>query len=94
MDVRLPYPIKWKYDRAELWADGIIHVLGVGLALAGAIAMLIYFLPNMPAATSISSGSISRAFWQRSEFRLSTISGRFRRPNGSCAVLTTRLSIF
>lgn len=56
MNVRLPHPIKWKYDRAELWADGIIHVLGVALALGGAIAMLVYFLPNMPAATSISSG--------------------------------------
>ncbi len=56
MNVRPPHPVKWKYDRAELWADGVIHVLGVGLALAGAIAMLFYFLPNMPAVTSISSG--------------------------------------
>ncbi len=56
MNMRLPQPIKWKYDRTELWADGVIHVLGVALALAGAIAMLLYFLPNMPAATSISSG--------------------------------------
>src|SRR5690606_36329720 len=56
MNVRLPHPIKWKYDRAELWADGVIHVLGVGLTLAGAIAMLVYFLPNMPAAISIASG--------------------------------------
>ncbi len=46
----------WRYDRAELWADGAIHVLGVALALAGAVAMLRDFLPNMPAATSISSG--------------------------------------
>ncbi len=56
MNVRLPHPIKWKYDRAELWADGVIHVLGVGLALVGSVAMLVHFLPNMPAVTSISSG--------------------------------------
>ncbi|WP_343313248.1 hemolysin III family protein [Brucella sp. BE17] len=55
MNVRLPDSIKWKYDRAELWADGVIHVLGVTLALVGAVAMLIRFLPNMPVATSISS---------------------------------------
>ncbi|MBA8837120.1 hemolysin III family protein [Ochrobactrum sp. RH2CCR150] len=53
--MKLPDTIKWHYDRAELWADGVIHVLGVALAFAGAIAMLIYFLPNSPAATSISS---------------------------------------
>lgn len=55
MNVRLPDSIKWKYDRAELWADGVIHVLGVTLALVGAVAMLIRFLPNMPATTSIAS---------------------------------------
>ncbi|MGU3401427.1 PAQR family membrane homeostasis protein TrhA [Brucellaceae bacterium D45D] len=55
MNVRFPDSMNWKYDRAELWADGVIHVLGVTLALAGAVAMLIRFLPNMPAATSISS---------------------------------------
>lgn len=34
----------------------MVHVLGVALAFAGAIAMLFYFLPNMSATTSISSG--------------------------------------
>ncbi|MEL4068739.1 hemolysin III family protein [Ochrobactrum sp. GPK 3] len=52
--MKLPDTIKWHYDRAELWADGVIHVLGVALAFAGAIAMLIYFLPNSSASTSIS----------------------------------------
>lgn len=31
------------YDRAELWADGIVHVAGVILAVSGAIALLWYF---------------------------------------------------
>lgn len=31
------------YDRAELWADGIIHVIGVSLAVSGAVVMLWYF---------------------------------------------------
>ncbi|PWL19753.1 DNA-binding protein [Falsochrobactrum shanghaiense] len=55
MDAGLPYKVKWKYDRAELWADGIVHVLGVALAVAGALAMFIYSLPHLPAAASISA---------------------------------------
>lgn len=55
MDVRLPYSIEWKYDKAELWADGIIHLLGVVLAIIGAISMLLYLLPSVPPAISISS---------------------------------------
>lgn len=31
----------WPYDRAEVIADGVIHALGVGLALAGAVALFI-----------------------------------------------------
>ncbi|EXU82313.1 hypothetical protein AX23_14420 [Brucella melitensis 548] len=73
-----------------MWADGVIHVLGVGLALAGAIAMLFYFLPNMPAVTSISSGVYLASSLPRSEFPPFTISGRSPRPNGSCAVSTIR----
>lgn len=30
------------YDKAELWADGIVHVVGVALAIGGAVAMLWY----------------------------------------------------
>lgn len=55
MTIKLPHAVKWQYDRAELWADGVIHVLGVALALVGTIAMLVMFLPTMPAATSVSS---------------------------------------
>lgn len=54
--MRLPYSIEWKYDKAELWADGIIHLLGVVLAIIGAISMLLYLLPSVPPAISISSG--------------------------------------
>ncbi len=55
MTIKLPHSLNWKYDRAELWADGVIHVLGVALALAGSIAMLVMFLPTMPAFISVSS---------------------------------------
>lgn len=55
MNVRLPHSVNWRYDKAELWADGVVHVLGVALAVIGSVAMLIYFLPKVSAGTSISS---------------------------------------
>ena len=33
--------VAWRYSVAELWVDGIVHVLGVGLALAGAVVFSI-----------------------------------------------------
>jgi hemolysin III len=36
---------RFVYDRAELWADGVIHVLGVALALAGVVALVTVFAP-------------------------------------------------
>lgn len=50
-----PGSLAWRYDRAELWADGVIHVLGVVLAVAGSGAMLAYFLPKASWLTSASS---------------------------------------
>lgn len=32
--------VAWPYSTAELWADGVIHVLGVVLAVAGAAAFV------------------------------------------------------
>ncbi len=34
-------PIHWSYDRAELIADAIVHVLGVSFALGGTIALFL-----------------------------------------------------
>jgi hemolysin III len=31
----------WKYDRVELIADGIVHAIGVGLGLVGAITIVV-----------------------------------------------------
>lgn len=54
MTVKLAYVINWDYDRSELWADGIVHVTGVVLAVLGAFAMLLFLLPNMPMSVSVS----------------------------------------
>jgi hemolysin III len=32
-------PIHWNYDRTELIADGIVHAVGVGFGLVGAIVV-------------------------------------------------------
>ncbi|MCC7347262.1 MAG: hemolysin III family protein, partial [Variibacter sp.] len=36
-----PLHLSWLYDRAETIADGVVHVLGVALAVAGAIVLAI-----------------------------------------------------
>lgn len=38
--MRKPAAIDWRYDRAELTADGVVHVTGVALALIGAVAVV------------------------------------------------------
>jgi hemolysin III len=46
-DVQQP-KYSWNYDRAELWMDGIIHVLGVLLALTGAVLLLVFAIDLSP----------------------------------------------
>jgi hemolysin III len=36
-----PSRLTWNYDRRELLADGVVHAIGVGLALVGAILLII-----------------------------------------------------
>ena len=36
-----PLGFTWRYDRAEMLADGIVHITGVGLGLIGAIILLV-----------------------------------------------------
>ena len=43
------------YDSAELWADGIVHVVGVVLAVSGAAAMLWYFAGQISPVIYISA---------------------------------------
>jgi hemolysin III len=37
-----PAQFAWNYDRSEFLADGLIHAIGVGLGLIGAVALVIY----------------------------------------------------
>src|SRR4051794_38865308 len=36
-----PVGLNWRYDRAEMISDGIVHVFGLILALIGAITLLV-----------------------------------------------------
>lgn len=45
-----PAGMRWHYDRVELIADGVVHVLGVGLGLAGAISLVILTANSFRAA--------------------------------------------
>ena len=35
-----PVNVKWAYDRAELWADGVVHVIGLVAALIWVVLLL------------------------------------------------------
>jgi hemolysin III len=37
---RCPGQISWHYDRAEIIADGVVHAIGVGLGLIGAVTIV------------------------------------------------------
>lgn len=49
-----PLGITWGYDRAELIADGVIHALGIGLGLAGAVALVILTANSIRVADTLS----------------------------------------
>jgi hemolysin III len=37
----MPPPLSWDYDRGETIADGVVHVLGLALALGGAAVLVV-----------------------------------------------------
>ncbi len=36
-----PKGVRWNYDRAELWADGVVHVVGVCCGLVAAVVLIV-----------------------------------------------------
>jgi hemolysin III len=50
-----PAKFAWNYDRSELLADGLVHAIGVGLGLLGAVALAVY-------AVNSTHGSDTAAF--------------------------------
>lgn len=50
-----PAPVAWNFDRAEIIADGVIHVIGVALGVVGAAVLLAL---AFSAARSIEAGSV------------------------------------
>lgn len=38
-----PTGVSWRYDRIEMLVDGIVHFVGLGLALLGAMALLVTY---------------------------------------------------
>jgi len=43
-----PPGLIWNYDRIELITDGIVHIVGFGLALVGATALVLLSQPLSP----------------------------------------------
>jgi hemolysin III len=46
------HPIHWNYDRTELIADGIVHAVGVGFGLVGAIILFLVTSTTVDASAS------------------------------------------
>ncbi|MDR3468772.1 MAG: hemolysin III family protein [Xanthobacteraceae bacterium] len=36
-----PRGVSWNYDRAELWADGVVHIVGVSCGLVAAVVLIV-----------------------------------------------------
>ncbi len=83
-----------KYDLHEIVADGVVHGVGIVLALIGVTALIFY------ATLWASFGQLAAAWIYGIGLVLCLsisspiISGRIRAPNGSCAASNTRPSSF
>jgi predicted membrane channel-forming protein YqfA (hemolysin III family) len=45
---RRPFDLPWNYDRTELRADGVVHAIGLGLALVAVVFLLDLSPSNQP----------------------------------------------
>lgn len=55
---RLPGAVAWPYSPAEIWADGAVHAVGVGAALAATLAFLFVFGPGLPSVAAFAAVGI------------------------------------
>jgi len=57
-----PRGVRWNYDRAELWADGVVHVVGFGCGLVAAVILIVlashYLTAAQVAAVAIYSSGL------------------------------------
>lgn len=51
-----PGEVAWVYTPAELWADGVVHLLGVALSVAGSLVFLVVMARSLPADLYAASG--------------------------------------
>jgi hemolysin III len=57
-----PRGVRWNYDRAELWADGVVHVVGVCCGLVAAVILIVlanlYLTAGQVAAVTVYSSGL------------------------------------
>ncbi len=51
-----PASVRWTYDRAELWADGVVHVAGLIAALIGVALLMGVAAPGAETALAVALG--------------------------------------
>jgi len=74
-----PPGLIWNYDRIELITDGIVHIVGFGLALVGATALVLLSQPLSPelrAATAIYGAGLVTMLGVSAAYNLWPISPR------------------
>jgi predicted membrane channel-forming protein YqfA (hemolysin III family) len=88
-----PGQINWDYDRAEIIADGVVHVIGLCLGLIGAVTIVVIavWIERIEIAPILVYVSASWRCWRS---RLPTTCGRSRPPSGFCAASTTPRFIY
>ncbi len=55
-----PLHVVWKYDRAEILADAVVHLIGLAFGLAGAFALVI--LATLYASTAVTRAVVVYGF--------------------------------
>jgi hemolysin III len=51
-----PASVRWTHNRAELWADGIVHVVGLIVALIGVVLLMGFAAPGAETALAVALG--------------------------------------
>lgn len=78
--MNLPPSGRFQFSRAELWADGVIHVTGVALAVGAVAALVIHVLATAPMAdllpVSIYAAALLAALIISAVYNMSPVSPR------------------
>lgn len=78
MDHRWPATFPWNYDRGEIIADGVVHAVGIGFGLIGAIIVIVITIHSTKnaavASVLIYSVSLAAMLWISAAYNMWPVS--------------------